>query len=128
MSENKATDELRKQLGYLKLNFIQKHFEELASQAAQRLRPAIDCQGLHRWRGHSRLDQGAVGRPATRSDNEIGVIARQYRRGADQQHQQHLESTAGTLAGQRLTRQGHRMDGQAKRFSGVSHGVAPSAV
>ena len=35
MSEHKATDELREQLGYLKLNFIQSNFEELASQAAQ---------------------------------------------------------------------------------------------
>jgi DNA replication protein DnaC len=35
MSENKATDELREQLGYLKLHFIQNNFEALASQAAQ---------------------------------------------------------------------------------------------
>lgn len=35
MSEHKATDELREQLNYLKLNFIQNNFEELASQAAQ---------------------------------------------------------------------------------------------
>jgi len=58
MSQNKANDDLREQLDYLKLTFIHNNFEALASQAAQNQWPHVDyLSRLIEGEAHERHDR-----------------------------------------------------------------------